>query len=270
MGVNAYFNGVAQFEMMMPYINDGDVFIHAPEASAPQQLMYSTAMYSVAKNGDIDSRLYSAVEENYDLFTSVDIRNVTKTFDAFTYYNDGRRDLPAKSYTDYIDKIKLSDGYYYTDTGYIDNRGNYAVPLPAGGTNAITGEADIVTDYITDYTSVMRLNGYYGKLRARGAKVFLINAAVNEDILDKRINEADFSRFEKYPHRGAPIQESTVEDWVNAYDSVERKNITISCILSLKDCLYPSEYFSNSDYHLSSDGREIHTAKIIDALSKVL
>jgi hypothetical protein len=270
MGANAYFNGVAQFEMMLPYISEGDVFIHAPEASAPQQFLYDISMYSVTQSGAFDTRIFSSLESNFDLLTNVDIRNVTDTFQSFTYFNSRRKSMTKVSYSDYISEIKYNGGVYETDTGYIDDRGNYAAPLPAGGDNAITGEADIVPDFLMDRKAMNRLNSYYDRLRTKGAKVFLINAAINEDILDKRINETDYEKFEKYPHGGGVILSKTVIDWVNDFDGLENRNISVPCILPLSDCLYTSDYFSTSDFHLSDYGREIHTQKIIDALGKVL
>ena len=41
MGMNGDINGAFQMEILLNYIREGDVFIHAPEQMSPAQLMYS-------------------------------------------------------------------------------------------------------------------------------------------------------------------------------------------------------------------------------------
>lgn len=271
MAVNAWFNGMAQFEMILPYLREGDVFVHAPEASSPFQLMYQTGMHYVFPSGETDNRFFATLELNYDLFSSVDIRNITATFDAFQDYNDLRNHYEAGKYDDYIKTIDYAGGVYESDTGYIDTRGNYAPPKPAAGEHNAFGEADIVTGYIMDAGAIFRLNNYYDKIRAKGAMPYFINAAVNQDILLKRIIQPSYEPFVQSPHPAEfPITTTNYDYFVAEFDTAVDNNLSITNILRLTECLYPTSAFGGSDYHLSDAGTKSHTNKIIDALKSCL
>lgn len=165
MGVNAYFNAPAQFEMMLPYLNENDIFIHAPEAASEYQFMVKTDMS--------DTRFIMALESNYDLLALVDLRHVTGTFDAFTAFNDAREDLEPKSYSDYV--------------SFIDDRGNYALDkTDYGKDEAISDEANINVEFVWNRENIRRLNGYYSLLKQRGIRLFLSGAPVNRQALSKQ------------------------------------------------------------------------------------
>lgn len=270
MGVNGWFNGAAQFEMIIPYLSEGDVFVHAPEASSQYQLMYQTDMYFV--NGEeSDNRFFGSLELNYDLLSLVDVRNVTALFDAFKIFNDVRAQYSGQKYEEFISFVDYNGGIYLTDTGFIDERGNYAPPQPPAGTDMGSGEADVVSGYIKNPAAIERLNGYYSKIREKGAAAYIINAAVNQDTLRRRVNDPAYEKFKYYPHpEKFPITIKNYDYLIMDFDETLNANLTAPNILNLSACLYPTEAFCGSDYHLSDDSVIIHTNKIISALRRYI
>ena len=162
MAVNAYFNVESQIDMILPYLNEGDLFIHVTESASSEQFFDLFEMS--------DNRIFMAVESNYDLFSHVDISTIGKVFDTFNVYNTERDGKFAKTYNDYVD--------------FIDELGNYALKKVATGNNvALSDEAVLNFDSLTSETAIARRDLYYKKIEAKGVSVLLCNAPVNRHAL---------------------------------------------------------------------------------------
>lgn len=261
MAVNGWFNGAAQFDMMLPYIGEGDIFIHAPESSSPYQLLYNVGMlpaYGMFTYNRI--RMYSCLESNYDLFSLIDIRNVTEMFDGFTAFNAARRTMRASSYTD-------------CDMEWIDERGNIAKPRTSS-TVKLTGESDIVPEYVAGETAHARLNARYDRIRAAKAEVVFTNAPLNKDTLLLRLEDPQLSGFPSvtgiFLGREFPLTSPDFDSWKNEFETAVKTYLDCAVLVPLSETLYVTEDFWDLDYHLHDGTVPLYTGKIIGALKSFL
>ena len=275
MAVNGWFNGVAQFEMMLPYLKEGDTFIHVPETSSQFGLLYGTTMLPEINGFEYNKyRFYSTLETNYDLISLVDYRHVEYLLTGFNMFNAGRQGLKPTTYNDYKNEVTLYGKTYQNDLAYIDDRGNWTLPKPelAGPNDA--GEADIVVEYITDEAAHTRLNHYYDLIRGKGAKLYYANAPINYDTLQKRLDDPSafdgqseaghlyYGRPKEIPAPGYP----NIAVWVREYQQAVADYLNVEVLLPLEELLYTTEDFFEPDYHLDDEASEEYTALFIKAL----
>ncbi len=278
MAVNGWFNGPAQFEMIMPFLNEGDIFLHAPESSSPFSVMYMTTMTPFVPGFDYNRiRIYFCMESNYDLFSLVDLRTVTDFFEGLRTFFEFRKILPVHRYTDYKDSLRWYADYYEIDLGYIDDRGGIAFPLKPKE-SVESGEADIVPEYVTDEAAHNRLNAFYDRMKESGVDVLFTNAPINENALYMRLFRGkDFNSTSEggalYYGRAPEIPDPDFEDldtWVKAYEDAVEEYLHCTVILPLHEVLYDVEYFCEPDYHLADEKKADYTEKIITALEEYL
>ncbi len=280
MGVNGWFCGPAQIEMISAFLNEGDVFIHAPETSSRYNVCYSDTMtpeYGTFTYNKL--RLYYCVEANFDLFSLIDIRNISDFFSGFREFNDLRETRPAISYTEYKNDGEI-DWYGELITnpmGYIDLRGGFALRRDHHTDNA--GEADIVLEYITQGKTRERLNEYYNQLNKKGVMVFFTTAPINGTTLEAR--RKDPSAFNKisskddafYYGRPCDIPQpdyKTLEDWIADYERAEYDVFGSKILLPLSKTVYKAADFFEPDYHLTDEASKLYTADLVNALIEVL
>ena len=275
MAVNGWFNGVAQVEMMLPYLKEGDLFIHAPETSSQFGMFYSTTM--TPEVGDFTYnkyRLYCCLESNYDLLSLVDFRHVDGLLTGFDGFNNARRELEETTYDDYKTVVNLYGVNYENDLGYMDEHGDFALPKVARAGEGDAGEADIVVEYVTREEGHSRLNSYYEKLRNKGVDVFFTPAAINEDTLRLRLenpelfdraNESGYLYYGRPPGIPWPNYED-IPSWINAFETAVKEYLSVEMLLPLSQSLYHNEDYFEPDYHLHDGTAPLFTQKIIDAL----
>ncbi len=276
MAVNGWFNGVAQFEMMKPYLHSGDVFIHAPESSSPFGFMYEVSMTPSFDDFVYNKlRLYACLESNYDLLSLIDFRHVTDLLDGFAEFNAVRKNMAETSYTDYATQINLFGTVYENDLGWIDVRGNFALPKIPRGEYLDAGEADIIPEFIKDSEAHTRLNGYYGDFEEAGVKVCFLTSPVNTDTLLIRMNEpeklppnSDFL-FSGRPY-GIPLLHHDLGEWISDFDGAVDTYLDCTVLLPLSDTLFRTEDLFDADFHLSDKTAPIFTGRVVNELLKVL
>lgn len=274
MAVNGWFNGVAQFEMIMPYLSDGDTFIHIPETSSQFGMMYSTSMTPEIADFTYNKlRFYSVLETNLDLISLIDFRHVTNLLTGFKLFNESRLPLAETIYEDYKTEISLYGKKYHTDLGYIDRRGNWILDKEAKVGADEAGEADIVVEYVTDENAHNTLNQYFSLLKDKGVNVYFANAGINRDTLEKRL--LDPSSFDGkgnghlYYGRPAEIPDPhypSVEAWVDEYEQAVKSYLDVEVLIPLHKVLYHTDDYFEPDYHLASSSSEAYTNLFIDAL----
>lgn len=216
-GTNAQF----QFECILPFIRSGDVFIHAPEQASPYQLMSNT---------NCGNRIFIAVEGNFDLLAQVDMTTLGEgAFDCFFAFNNKRQAMEKCSYEDQM--IPLNS--------YGDN-----AEVRAGANRTrFDEEYGLLTGLITD-AGLDLLAGYYDRIRAVGAEVYLSYAPINALCCEE------------------PGQ---VEAFADAWEQgmLARGYETIS---KLKDYVMDAKYFYDADYHLTTSGAAIRARMLTDDL----
>ena len=165
MGVNGETTATFQIDCILAYVRAGDVFVHAPEAASPYQLLDKI---------DAEARIFACAESNYDLLALADFSSCSGLFDRFEDFNGARENLPAYDYTDRND--------------FCNEYGDYIVERPNGSDDT---NFELFLRFGVDYVngvSVGRLRAYYEALEAKGARVYFsyaplnINALTAEDI----------------------------------------------------------------------------------------
>lgn len=275
MAVNGWFNAIAQIEMMLPYLKSGDVFLHIPESSSQFGLFYGDTMIPATGGFDYNKlRLYSALESNYDLFGLVDLRHVSDFFDGLSAFNAYRLPLPATTYDDYKTDVTTHGISYRNDLGYIDDRGNWALPRPAGADPTQEGEADAVVEYLDNDEARERAVLVVDAIETKGAAFYLATAAVNEDTLQMRLDHPElfdaanpdgylyFGRPEGIPDPNYP----SLADWVHEFDEKLNENFKDHVIMGLSETLFTSKDYFEPDYHLSDEAVPVFTNRLVSAL----
>ena len=278
MAVNGWFNGPAQMEAVRTYLKDGDVFLHMPETSSGFSTLYNISMTPGTLEFEYNRlRFYACAESNYDLLSLFDLRDVTGFFDGLQAINEERDTLPEVSFTDHKTEIDWYGGFIHNDLGYMDERGYLALPKKAGSSKS-AGEADLVVEYLTDEAANDRLNAYYDSLSARGVRVLFACAAVNADTLEARLNDPEsFQRPSDdgvlYYGRPAEIalpDYESLSEWIGIYEKTAEDLLHAEILLPLSGSLFRTGDFFEPDYHLSDEAAPVFTARIGEALLRVL
>lgn len=234
LGVNAWFNGQAQLEIMLPYFRAGDVLVHAPEMMSEYQFLSRNDMGIAPGKPIDDTRFFACLELNYDLLANLDLRHVTAFFDTFSLFNRQRQELPATRYADY----EL----------FADSRGDCASArfVTVEKVGSISGEAGLNMDLVTA-DNLAALDGYYDQFAARGCTVLRAYACENADGL------TDTDR-QNLPAFAAAFATGSAYPVVN----------------ELEDVLYPTTWFCDTDWHLTYEHAVENTRALADALRPYL
>lgn len=228
LGLNGTVNSAVQMQILAPYLEEGDIFVHTLELTSQYQMLNSIRM------GDNDDKLWCGIENNYDLFSLVDLRTVTGEFDSFVKYLDKKN-------------TQTTYQHYYTD-----ENGNQFVDEYGGASFLRDSTREALTDMVhldpADITQegVARLEGYYDLYAGKGVKVYVSYACVNMD----EVPETERGNVER--------MDTLVRDSVAAMDSA----VLIS---NLQDFLYQHNDFYDTNYHLlTKQAREITAIWIRD------
>ena len=230
MGLNGTVSSAVQMQIMNRFLENGDVLFHTPELSSRLQLMLSPDM------GENDSSLWAGLENNYDLFSLVDLRTVGGVLSSLSHYL-GLKDKR----TDY--QQYFSDDY---STPYIDAYGS--IPFYRSGTSKNLADTVSLNPELISGNALDRLASYYGILWGKGVKIFVSYACVNMDAVpeDQRGN-------------------------VEKMDQLFRESIAAMngpvLISHLSDYLYQQNDFYDTNYHLLSEPAKRNTAQWMNDLT---
>ena len=224
MGVVGGTNATFQLDCMLPYLREGDVFVHAPEEMNPYQLLYDTSA---------NTRMFMMVEGNYDLLALADLSKVSGFWDALRESNALRETLPPGEYTDF--------------NPYYDPSGDINLPRPDSPPgSAFDGGALFKPEYIRDGTvSISRLNEYYGRMSEKGASVFFSYAPANGSAFtEQELQDRSWERFDAFIRDGLDPRFPVISD--------------------VRDYIFDGMYFFDTDYHLTERGAQLRTQRLID------
>ena len=234
LAVNGWFNNYVQMDIINRFIEDGDVFLHVVESCGQFQFMTNNTMGEYDERTSYDSRLFNCFEQNYDLITYSNLRNVTHFFDVYHKFNRGRKNVSAKKYTDYTD-FADERGDYSSDPEIRINVEAFPSMSPLDGKTVIR-DMSISQEGAVDRTCYNRagmsiLNDYYQQFIDKGVKIYFAFACVAKESL----LEAD-----KDPQNIA-LYEQEVRGYLSTKATI---------VNSMQDILLPIEQFSNTDWHL--------------------
>lgn len=177
LALNGTVNSGVQLQIMAAYLEPGDILFHTPEISSRFQLMLITEMR------EDDSNFWCGLENNYDLFSLVDLRTTGGVLDSLCHY------LSLKN--------KRTDYYqFYSDdyrTPYIDQYG--CIPFYRSVHSEKLGDKVVVRPELLSAESLKTLGEYYAMLQEHGVRIYVSCACLNLDALpegdEERIPEAD-------------------------------------------------------------------------------
>lgn len=225
-GVNGDFNALFQMEIILTYLEEGDVFVHAPEQASTYQFLSSMIL---------DGRAFAMTEGNYDLLALADFSYSTTVFDAYGMYNNLRDGQETCSYDD--------------DIGMFNRYGDCITDRPYDESTEL--ERDVAyspvygydTDLLTE-ENVAALAEIYGRIENAGAKVYVSCAPVNRNCSQEEEIDAKAEEFQ-----------TLFENLLSPYG--------YPLISENADYLYSGRYFYDEDYHLNDLGVVYRTAQLI-------
>ena len=238
MGVFAYSPALPQLELIRSCMKEGDVLLDSPEFDAAnRQFCYQK---------ELDYATFAMMESDYDVFAQLDLREYKQIFTAFTAYQDARADMERKNY-DVCASEYDEDGNEVEEPSY-NEYGDYVVYRPNS-----TSEKPIyglpvnytVNAYPKD-TYIDSINTEFQRFLDQGIKVYFT-----------------YSPRNKY----ALSEDSTQEEriWLHEYF---KSQLNAPVISELEDSLYTGIYLYGTDNHLSTEGAQIRTEKVIRDLKE--
>ncbi len=228
MGTMGGTNADLQIDCMLPFLNKGDIFVHAPEEASQFQLFYDE---------NCDKNIFLLCEGNPDLVSYIDMSEVYGVLTAFDLYNRSRLSSEAVSWT--------------SDNDYHNEYGDVVIPREGFNTDEKHGESEYTyrLDYVTP-EALSRMCGKYDEISAKGAKVLFGYAPINYNSLpEEAIKGKDWIEFA-----------STVESALSEAGYPVINEVT--------DYLMTGKYFYDTDYHLNDIGCTIRTERMLNDLDK--
>lgn len=223
MGLNGTVNSAVQMHILGAYLEEDDILVHTLELTSPYQLLSAVQM------GSGDDKLWCGIENNYDLFSLVDLRTVKGEFDSFVLYLDKKTGQSTYN-------------HYYTDefgNEYLDQYG--CVPFQRTETQKNLADRVRLDPGMITQEGMTRLSQYYDWYEDIGVTVYVSYACVNMDV----VPEDEQNNVE--------VMDTLVRNSVAAMG-------TATVISDLEDFLYVTTDFYDTNYHLLSKQTKANTA----------
>lgn len=238
MGVFAYTNAYPQFLLIEELMQEGDILLLSPEFDARQRQFCTTHA--------LDDKFFCMMESNYDTVASLDLRMVTKVFGAFYTYLTNRQTMETKSYelcaSDFDeDGNPVEEPSYNVQGDYILYRSNADSVEPVFG---LPVEYTVASFPKESYFG--NANEVYERFLRKGIHVYFTYAPRN---------------------RYAISEESTPKEREKLHQYLQEKLI-IPVISDLEESLYEGTWLYGTDNHLSTEGVEVRTERIIKDLHR--
>ena len=169
-------NATAMLDCIIPFLGEGDLFIHAPEMMSEFQMMY---------NLEADNRFFTLYIGNYDLLTMADITIIPKFWTSFG------------EYVNLLDERE--EETFNTRSKWYDEYGDYIEPRPNSRDDADYNITGVFPTQVVNQTSCGWLDSYYAKAEEQGAYPLYSFAVVNENA----VNRLDPGRVAMHSYRSA-------------------------------------------------------------------
>ena len=240
MGVFAYSPALPQLELIRSCMKEGDILLDSPEFDAAnRQFCYQK---------ELDYATFAMMESNYDAFAGLDLREYTQVFTAFSAYQAAREDMERKSYdicaADYDEDGHETEESSYNEYGdYVLYRPNSTKEGPIYGL-----PVNYTVNAFPQDTYIDSINAEFQKFMDEGIKVYFTYSPRNKYALSKESTEEERARLHEY----------------------FKSQLHIPVISELEDSLYTGIYLYGTDNHLSTEGAQIRTERVIRDLKEQL
>jgi hypothetical protein len=224
-GTNANQSIIYYLEAIAPYLTKKDIVIFAPE-------QYGPFAYHTNGNPEMPYVTLQGTSTCYNLFENIDASKYTKVFDAIGQYSAISDRMPPLSWEDHSYKV---DEY---------------------------GDLSTLTSQMNSPNYRCGNNGYFRFDDTVIPQKFISNLNRVIDHVNKTNAKLCFS-FP--PHNKNNIEKSSNnEDAFDFYNKWIAKTVHCPLISDVRDYFYSGEYFDNTDYHLNTVGRELHSKQLAE------
>lgn len=235
MGVFAYSQGYPQLDIINMFTNKDDMIIATPE--------FDTINNQIDLKPVIDDNFIAMCESNYDILSLLDFSKYTNFFNAFTLFQRLRDKLPSYPYTDTAYQYD-EDGNYVNNHSY-NKYGDYVVYRKNNEERVVYGvEPAYYNIKYFPMTMIDNFNNAFESLREKGVKLIY-----------------DYS-----PRSNIAISKDSSVESAKELDSYLKKNVNMTFISNAEDSLLDAYYFYGTDNHLSTEGVNIRTKRVVNAL----
>ena len=223
LGLNGTVSSAVQMQIMAAFVREGDILVHTPELSSYHQMFLETDM------SDSDSRLWCGIENNYDLFTLVDLTQVGGVFGSLCHYLEQKN-----ARTTYAQ-------YYQDDCGqtYLDRFG--CIPFYRSQTEDDLSDTVRLDPAYISQPAMARLADYYAQFQAKGVRVYLSHACVNLDAVPEE-QRGNVERMDALFREAVEEMEGAV------------------LISRLEDYIFHTSDYYDTNYHLLTQTAQKNTA----------
>lgn len=240
MGVFAYSPALPQLELILSCMKEGDILLDSPEFDAAnRQFCYQT---------ELDYATFAMMESDYDAFAELDIRGYKQVFTAFTAYQEARAVMERKNY-DICAAEYDEDGREVEEPSY-NEYGDYVVYRPnSANEEPIYGlPVNYTVNAFPKDTYIDSINAEFQKFLDHGIKVYFTYSPRNKYALSEDSTQEERARLHEY----------------------FKSQLNVPVISELEDSLYTGIYLYGTDNHLSTEGVQIRTTKVIRDLKEQL
>ncbi len=222
-GTNANQSIVFYLDAIAPYLTKNDVVIFSPE-------QYGPFAYYTNGNPEMPSITLQGISTSYNLFENIDVLNYTKVFDAIGQFC--------------TQSARMSQLSWYDHSPRLDTLGDNAT----------------LTSEMNSKDFVFGKNGSFRFNETVIPEEYIPNL---NRVIDK-INNTEARIFFSYPpHNVNNIENSSKnEDAYDFYNKWIEKTVHCPLISDIRNYIYNAEYFDNTDYHLNTVGREMHSKQL--------
>ncbi len=240
MGVFAYSPALPQLELIRSCMKEGDILLDSPEFDA------SNRQFCYQK--ELDYATFAMMESNYDAFAELDLREYTQVFTAFSAYQTARQDMERKNYdvcaSDYDEDGNEVEKPSYNEYGdYVVYRPNSTSEQPIYGL-----PVNYTVNAFPKETYIDSVNAEFQRFLDEGIKVYFTYSPRNKYALSEDSTQEERARLHEY----------------------FKSQLHVPVISELEDSLYTGIYLYGTDNHLSTEGAQIRTEKVIRDLKEQL
>lgn len=230
MGVIGGTSALFQVDLIKECLNKGDLFLHLPELISQFQLFAVT---------EFDLRVFMTIECNYDLVARLDMQKYSHVFESLADFLTGKRvRMEAEDYV----PLTYRDGL-----GYMDGHGDLTNSRAGWYDNEGVPFRFIHTFELNGYHATDNMKEIYGSIAALGVPVYLGFGPVNNDGINRLDGDATVGLI-----------------------TASLAGSAATVIMDLDDCLMDKRYFYDTNYHLSNEGANVFTQRVIEKWKSVL
>ncbi len=244
-GYHASIAGFVQYELMRPYIRKDDIFLHAPEPHHNNAWFGPTEQSPITGEHGIPlsivyNAIYRLTEFDWSMISALSINKYCDFFSCFSEFNKLRMNMEEKEYANF----------------YQDYSEGMSSVNPGECIKAENGEDKY---WYPGYTFADPINA------VANAKTLMYDNMVKDGI-NVFVTSSPFNRHSLLYFYGS---EEDIKNAADVYTDAVKTGLDgsgVKLLLSQYETVYDGRLFSDSDLHLGDPFRDVHTAKVIDAI----